>query len=116
MAELPRYSAASFRESRGGLTVTTDSEKWVYKGKDNDIYQTDNPLHLAYQAWNRQRGRMSGQIRMRVLYQMYRSHWFDYLMVSPQEMQTILEGTGWKVKRFIQPVQKSAYAAVLVKD
>jgi predicted dehydrogenase len=34
--------AASFRESRGGLTVTTDSEKWVYKGKDNDIYQTEH--------------------------------------------------------------------------
>ena len=33
---------ASFRESRNGLTVTSDSEKWVFRGKDNDIYQTEH--------------------------------------------------------------------------
>jgi SAM-dependent methyltransferase len=82
----------------------------------NDIYQTTADYHFAYQAFNRERGRMSGQIRMRVLYKLFRSHWFDYLMVSPQEMRTIVEGTGWKVKQFIQQPQKSAYAAVLAKD
>jgi predicted dehydrogenase len=33
---------ASIRESRGGLTVTTDSGKWVFQGKDNNIYQTEH--------------------------------------------------------------------------
>jgi predicted dehydrogenase len=33
---------ASFRESRGGLTVTTDSGKWAFPGKDNNIYQTEH--------------------------------------------------------------------------
>ncbi len=33
---------ASFRESRNGLTITTDSEKWVYQGEENNIYQTEH--------------------------------------------------------------------------
>lgn len=33
---------ASFRESRNGLTITTDAEKWVYQGEENNIYQTEH--------------------------------------------------------------------------
>jgi len=33
---------ASFRESRGGLTVASDAEKWVFEGADNNIYQTEH--------------------------------------------------------------------------
>jgi predicted dehydrogenase len=33
---------ASFRERPGGLSVTSDTEKWVFRGKDNDIYQTEH--------------------------------------------------------------------------
>jgi len=33
---------ASFQERRNGLTVTTGSEQWIYKGEDNDIYQTEH--------------------------------------------------------------------------
>lgn len=80
-----------------------------------DIYRTDNPLHLAYQAWNRERGRMSGQIRMRVRHQVYLSRWFDYLMVSKEEMQSILSGTGWKVDHFIQQ-DEPRYAAIIDKE
>jgi len=57
---------------------------------------------------------MSGQIRMRVCYQMYRSPWFDYLMVSKDEMKEILEGTGWHVERFIDSPGPS-YVAVIGK-
>lgn len=34
----------------------------------NDPYGTDDPAHLAYQARYRERGRMSGQLRLRVRY------------------------------------------------
>jgi len=81
----------------------------------NDVYQTDSPYHLAYQAYNRERGRMSGQIRMRVCYQIYRSAWFDYLMVSRDEMKEILEGTGWRVEQFIDS-PGSSYVAVIGKE
>src|SRR2546423_13547329 len=67
----------------------------------NDIYQTDSPYHLAYHARNRERGRMAGQIRMRERYLVHRSEWFDYLMVSRDEMAEIAAGTGWRVLRFL---------------
>jgi SAM-dependent methyltransferase len=80
----------------------------------NDVYNSDSPYHLAYQAYNRERGRMTGQIRMRVCYQMYRTPWFDYLMVSRDEMKEILEGTGWRVKQFIDS-PGALYVAVIEK-
>jgi SAM-dependent methyltransferase len=84
--------------------------------ESNDIYQTDNPMHLAYQVWNREHGRMSGQIRMRVRYGIYVSKWLDYLMVSKSEMQEILAGTGWRMDRHLPMEGKSIYAAVLLKE
>jgi len=81
----------------------------------NDVYQTDSPYHLAYQAYNREMGRMTGQIRMRVCYKIYRSPWFDYLMVSRDEMKDILEETGWHVKQFIDS-PGSTYMAVIEKE
>jgi SAM-dependent methyltransferase len=81
----------------------------------NDIYQTDSPYHLAYQAYNHERGRMTGQIRMQVCYKFFRSRWFDYLMVSREEMQEILEGTGWRVERFIDSPGQT-YMAVIGKE
>ena len=81
----------------------------------NDVYQTESPYHQAYQAYNRERGRMSGQIRMRVCYKTYRSLWFDYLMVSREEMMDILEGSGWRVKQFIDS-PGSTYVAIIEKE
>jgi cyclopropane fatty-acyl-phospholipid synthase-like methyltransferase len=83
--------------------------------ESNDIYQTDNRDHLAYQQRNRDRGRMSGQIRLRVRTGKYASPWFDYLMVSRDEMQEILDGTGWEVERFIENPDRPSYVAIIQK-
>lgn len=80
----------------------------------NDVYQTEDPVHLSYQELNRQRGRMSGQVRIRARYRTYASPWFDYLMVSKEEMVSILDGTDWKIKRFIDS-DSSLYAAIIGK-
>ncbi len=68
-----------------------------------DVYQTDIPEHLTYQASNRHRGRMSGQVRIRIRYKRYATPWFDYLMVSREELQGLLEGLSWRVKEFVEP-------------
>jgi SAM-dependent methyltransferase len=81
----------------------------------NDVYQTDSPYHLAYHAYNQERGRMAGQIRMRVRYLVYRSDWFDYLMVSRDEMRAILEGTGWRIASFLGS-SESRYTGILEMD
>jgi len=70
-------------------------------GMTVDIYETDQPVHLAYQRFNRKRGRMSGELRIRVRYQTYKTTWFDYIMVSPEEMASLAEGTGWFLERVI---------------
>lgn len=79
-----------------------------------DVYQTDNPDHLSYQRRNRRRGRMSGQIRLRVRYGTLRTPWFDYLMVSKRELESLLKGTGWEVERYVDS-PGSQYVAVIRK-
>ena len=83
--------------------------------ESNDIYQTDNKAHLAYQRANRRRGRMSGQIRFRVRYLEYVDPWIDYLMVSAKGMSKIVSGTGWRIDRFFHSAG-SPYIAVIVKE
>ncbi len=88
--------------------------------ESNDPYKTRDPAHLAYQAWNRQRNRMPGQLRIRVRFRNYVTPWFDYLIVSRAEMETILAGTGWRIAHCIEATpgspQESMYVAVLEKE
>jgi hypothetical protein len=81
-----------------------------------DPYLTDNPLHLAYHARNRRRGRLGGQIRMRVRQGTARSPWFDYLMVSPAELDALVGGSGWQVGEIFREGTASQYIAVLAPD
>lgn len=63
-----------------------------------DPYKTTSPLHLAYHRKNRKKGRMSGQVRIRVRYRECATPWFDYLFVSETELRQIVDGTGWEVR------------------
>ena len=81
----------------------------------NDVYQTDDPDNLKYHEYNRNHGRMSGQIKIKVRYKKYATPWFDYLLVSRDEMERIVDGTGWKVSRYID-AGDSHYAAIIVKE
>jgi 2-polyprenyl-3-methyl-5-hydroxy-6-metoxy-1,4-benzoquinol methylase len=80
-----------------------------------DPYKTEFPEHQAYHKWNRSRGRMGGQIRMRSRYKNLISPWFDYLFVSREEMNEIVAGTGWKIRRHI-PIGGPNYAVILEKE
>jgi hypothetical protein len=79
-----------------------------------DPYKTDNPDHLEYHKRNKERGRMGGQLKIRVRFRKYVGKWFDYLMVSKNEVKEILKTTGWKVKEFIDS-EDSQYVAVMEK-
>ncbi len=80
-----------------------------------DPYRIDEPAHLAYHAFNRRRGRMPGQVRIRVRYKAHISPWFDYLFVSKDEMRKILHGTGWRVAQFFDSGEPE-YVAVMEKE
>jgi SAM-dependent methyltransferase len=70
--------------------------------ESHDPSATKNPFHRRYQRMNVKRGRMPGQVRIRLRYQSYATKWFDYLLVSRGEMQGIVKGTGWKIARHIE--------------
>ncbi len=79
-----------------------------------DPYKTDNPDHLEYHMYNREKGRMGGQVRIRIRFRKYVGRWFDYLMVSKEEMNEILTGTGWKIREFVDS-EGSQYIAIIEK-
>ena len=78
-------------------------------------YQTDSKEHLEYHELNRQRGRMPGQIRMRVRYGKTVGEWFDYLFVSPEEMEEIVAETAWRITDFIG-TEEPGYIAIIDKN
>ena len=82
--------------------------------ESNDVYATDDPIHLAYHQRNRQRGRMAGQIRLRIRYKNFKTPWFDYLIVSQNEMKEIVQGTGWVIRQFINS-EGPQYIAIIEK-
>jgi SAM-dependent methyltransferase len=90
--------------------ITTEGAVMV--AETMNPYKTANRLHHRYQRRNRRRGRMPGQIRLRIRFQACATPWFDYLFVSPLEMKGILNGTGWKVRRFVDG-NRPSYVAVI---
>ncbi|MDX6484151.1 MAG: hypothetical protein QOE95_1922 [Gaiellaceae bacterium] len=89
------------------------SERGRILAETRDVHQTDDPAHLAYQARNVERGRMPGQVRIRVRYRLATTPWFDYLMVSRAELEELVAGTGWHVARTVG--EGEMYVAVLEK-
>jgi len=98
------------------LYTITDADARII-AETIDIYHADNPFFLdrSYHRRNTKRGRMAGQLRMRIRYEDSATPWFDHLFVSRAEMRKLLQGTGWRVARWIPP-RGAFYVAVIVKN
>jgi SAM-dependent methyltransferase len=94
-------------------TITSARAQIIAQSRDP--YKTADENHLEYHALNRRRGRMPGQLRIRVRFKKAVGPWFDYLFVSQGEMKNIVNNSGWKIKRFIASPRSANYIAVLVK-
>ncbi|QGN07357.1 methyltransferase domain-containing protein [Halorhabdus sp. CBA1104] len=94
-------------------TVTTDRGRILAQSRDP--HDTDEPHHREYHAFNRERGRLPGALRMRTRYKTYATPWFDYLLVSPTEMDHVLEATGW-TRTETWEGDDGLYTAMLEKD
>ena len=112
-----------------GLVSNVKRADWVFRklkhftapdarilAESMDPYETERPDYLEYHARNKSRGRMAGQIKMRVRYKKYATPWFDYLLVSQKEMTGIVEGTGWKISKFIESKDRPQYIAVIERN
>jgi SAM-dependent methyltransferase len=62
-----------------------------------DPYGTTDPVHVAYHRHNRERGRIGGQLRLRLRYRLLATEWFDYLNCSPAELEALLAGSRWRL-------------------
>ena len=126
-SQLGEFDTIMMMGNNFGLFANPQRARWLLKrfrgmtspeakivANSLDVYATDNPDHLAYHQWNRERGRMAGQIRIRIRYRKMKSPWFDYLMVSREEMTHLLKDSGWQVARFINS-NSAPYIAILEK-
>jgi len=91
------------------------SENALIIAETRDPYKTDDPAHLEYHRLNKEKGRMGGQVRIRIRFEKYVGRWFDYLMVSREEMKAILKGTGWKINKFIDS-EGAPYVVIIEKS
>jgi hypothetical protein len=77
-----------------------------------DPHATEDPAHVADHERNRKRGRMPGRLRLRVRYRDLTGPWFDFLLVSPDEMASILDETPRRISRLLQS-GSAYYVAIL---
>jgi SAM-dependent methyltransferase len=77
-----------------------------------DPYGTSDPLHVAYHRLNRERGRLGGQLRLRLRYRQLGTDWFDYLVCSVEELESLVAGTRWRLNA-VDDADRPYYLAVL---
>ena len=77
--------------------------------------RTDDPGHLAYHERNRQRGRMGGQLRIRIrFHETSRAPGSTTSSSRAAELEEMLDGTGWRLARMIED-DGPTYVAVIEK-
>lgn len=82
----PAFLAALAALARPGAQVVAQG---------TDPYGTRDPVHTGYHERNRRRGRLGGQLRLRLRYRELGTPWFDYLVCSADELATLVRGTPW---------------------
>ena len=109
-------SANGARRLLRRLSRITAEDARIVAGS-RDPYGTDKPEHRSYHQQNRRDGRMGGQLRLRVRHGIYRTPFFDYLLVAPDEMRELAFAGGWEVERLVEPHEDDPnyYVGVLRK-
>ncbi|WP_135663856.1 class I SAM-dependent methyltransferase [Halorhabdus rudnickae] len=96
------------------LATVTTPDGWIL-AQSRDPHDTDEPQYQEYHAFNRDRGRLPGALRIRARYKTYATPWFDYLLVSPTEMDRVLAETDWARTETWQG-EGGLYTAMLEKE
>ena len=95
--------------------MTSDHARIIVESRDVERGPgSDAPWHRRYRERNVARGRLPGQIRIRVRFRDVIGPWMDYPMVSPNQLREILAGTRWDVARLFD--SDDTYVAVLEKS
>jgi SAM-dependent methyltransferase len=100
----PAFLAALAAMARPGARVIAHG---------TDPYNTTDPVHTAYHRRNRERGRLGGQLRLRLRYRQLATEWFDYLVCSADELRDLVEPTPWRIAH-VDTADAPYYLATLV--
>ena len=71
-----------------------------------------DPVHDGYAERNVGRGRLPGQMTIRVRHRELATPWFDYLLCSPEELGALIVGSPWAVTA-VERADRVNYLAVL---
>lgn len=71
-------------------------------GTTLDPLATGDPVHLAYHARNRARGRPPGLVRVRVRYRELATPWFEYRFFTRDELADLAHATGWRLAEVVE--------------
>ncbi|ANS70151.1 hypothetical protein SLINC_7927 [Streptomyces lincolnensis] len=101
--------------------VTSDDALIIAEGRRPVVGTAEN---RAYVERNLARGRLPGELLMRLRYGTTATHWFPYLFCGPEELERIAKAAGWSlcdVQDFHYPgapsdVAPLSYTAVLGKQ
>jgi SAM-dependent methyltransferase len=94
--------------------MTSDDARVIAETRDvSSGPGSDTPEHAEYRRHNVERGRLPGQIRIRIRYRKTVGPWMDYPMVSPDELEEILRGTGWRLAHTLD--SDDTYVAIIEK-
>lgn len=76
-----------------------------------DPFDTTDRLHLEYHELNRRRGRLPGQLRLRVRWTNLATPWFDYLYLPVDQLGELARQSGWELVE--ARAERNPYLAVL---
>ena len=94
--------------------LTSDDARIIAESRDvSSRGRADAPWHAEYRKRNVERGRLPGQIRIRIRFARTIGPWMDYPMVSPAELEEILIGTRWRLAHTLD--SDDTYVAVIEK-
>jgi SAM-dependent methyltransferase len=77
-----------------------------------DPYVDSDAADIAYQEQNRVRGRMPGQVTIRIRYRGYATPWYDLLNVSAAELGQLVAGTSWRLAQVVEGEPPDYYAVL----
>ena len=99
----PEFLAALAALARPGARIVAQG---------TDPYGTADEVHLAYHRRNQARGRLAGQLRLRVRHRDLATHWFDFLLASPGELAELVAASAWRIEE-IDDGDLPFYVAIL---
>ena len=86
--DAPSFLEAITRLSSAGARILAEG---------NDASATTDATHVEYHDANQAVGRPRHLLRMRVRHQLLATQWFDYLMPTLDELNTLTKPNGWTI-------------------